>query len=178
MKKRRAARLLSRSKNGCLGIWSRMRTLRLPDPFPRGRPREKLEIGTSAWAADSCLVEWSSLEREWLEPEPTRARRASTWAGLLGNLAWKLHSLFLDAVLRTLLRFALSVLAGAAAAFVAGVLIAFCGLFFAGDGYGFLASETFAWAEHGIHLSIGDTILLVTGVLATAATWRLLASRR
>jgi len=155
-----------------------MRTLRLPDPFPRGRPREKLEIGSSAWAADSCLVEWSSLEREWLEPEPARTRRASTWAGLIGNLAWKLHSLFLDAVLRTALQFALSVLAGAAAAFVAGVLIAFCGLFFGGDGYGFLATETFAWAEHGIHLSIGDTILLATGVLATTATWRLLASRR
>ena len=155
-----------------------MRTLRLPDPFPRGRPREKLEIGSSAWAADSCFVEWSNLEREWLEPEPTRVQRASTWSGLFGNLAWKLHALFLDVALRTLLRFALSVLAGAAAAFVAGVLIAFCGLFFGGDGYGFLAAETFSWAEHGIHLSIGDTILLMTGVLATAATWRLFASRR
>ena len=155
-----------------------MRTLRLPDPFPRGRPREKLEIGTSAWAADSCLVEWSSLEREWLEPEPTRARRASTWGGLLGDFAWMLQSLFLDALLRTVLKFALSALAGAAAAFVAGVLIAFYGLFFAGDGYGFLAAETFNWAEHGIHLSIGDTILIVPAVLGTAATWRLLSSRR
>ena len=155
-----------------------MRTLRLPDPFPRGRPRDKLEIGSSAWAADSCFVEWSNLEREWLEPEPARAQRASTWTGLFGNLAWKLHALFLDVALRTLLRFTLSVLAGAAAAFVAGVLIAFWGLFFGGDGYGFLAAETFSWAEQGIHLSIGDTILLMTGVLATAATRRLFASRR
>ena len=155
-----------------------MRTLRLPDPFPRGRPREKLEIGTSAWAADSCLVEWSNLEREWLEPEPTRTRRASTWGSLLGDLAWKLHSLFIDALLRTLLKLALSALAGAAAAFVAGVLIGFCGLFFAGDGYGFLAAEAINVDQHGVHLSIGDTILIVTAVLGTAATWRLLSSRR
>ena len=159
-----------------------MRTLRLPDPFPRGRPREKLEIGTSAWAADSCLVEWSNLEREWLEPEPERARgrarQASTWGSLLGNVAWKLQSLFLDALLRTLLKLALSALAGAAAAFVGGVLIAFCGLFFAGDGYGFLAAEAFNIDQHGIHLSIGDTILIVTALLGTAATWRALSSRR
>ena len=155
-----------------------MRTLRLPDPFPRGRPREKLEIGTSAWAADSCLVEWSNLEREWLEPEPARPRRASTWGGLLGDLAWKLQSLFLDALLRTLLKLVLSAVAGAAAAFVAGVLIAFCGLFVAGDGYGFLAAEAFNVDQHGIRLSIGDTILIVTAVLGAAATWRLLSSRR
>ena len=44
-----------------------MKTIRLPDPFPRGRAGHKLEFGSSAWAADSCLVEWSQLEREWLE---------------------------------------------------------------------------------------------------------------
>jgi hypothetical protein len=58
-----------------------MRTHRIADPFPRGTPRKKLEWGSSAWAADSCLVEWSRLEREWLDPQPaerprTRARAA------------------------------------------------------------------------------------------------------
>ncbi|MEO7336764.1 MAG: hypothetical protein ABIV63_09300 [Caldimonas sp.] len=52
-----------------------MRTIRLSDPFPRGKPSQRLEWGSSAWAADSCLVEWSTLEREWLEapaaPKPT-----------------------------------------------------------------------------------------------------------
>ena len=47
-----------------------MRTIRVSDPFPRGRPEHKLEWGSSAWAADSCLVEWSKLEREWLGPAP------------------------------------------------------------------------------------------------------------
>jgi hypothetical protein len=53
-----------------------MRTIRVSDPYPPGRPQQKLEWGSSAWAADSCLVEWSKLEREWLGPEPApRARR-------------------------------------------------------------------------------------------------------
>jgi hypothetical protein len=54
-----------------------MRTIRVSDPFPRGQPPQKLEWGSSAWAADSCLVEWSKLEREWLAPTPPahRARR-------------------------------------------------------------------------------------------------------
>jgi len=158
-------------------LWWRMRTLRLPDPFPRGRPRTKLEFGTSAWAADSCLVEWSNLEREWLEPQPGVRPTTSTWAGLLHNVAWKLHSVLMDVLVRTLIRFALSVLAGAAAAFVAAVLIAFAGLLFGGESYGFLASETFTWAEYSIHFSIGDLMLLTTAFLATVGTWRLLGSR-
>jgi hypothetical protein len=52
-------------------IMRAMRTIRVSDPFPPGKPQRKLEWGTSAWAADSCLVEWSKLEREWLGPVPT-----------------------------------------------------------------------------------------------------------
>lgn len=54
-----------------------MKTIRLPDPFPRGKAGKKLEFGSSAWAADSCLVEWSRLEREWLGApgEPTGGSR-------------------------------------------------------------------------------------------------------
>ncbi|HEY9238496.1 MAG TPA: hypothetical protein VIP10_06645 [Burkholderiaceae bacterium] len=56
-----------------------MRTIRVSDPFPRGKPERKLEWGSSAWAADSCLVEWSQFEREWLEPtpKPAPARQSS-----------------------------------------------------------------------------------------------------
>ena len=56
-----------------------MRTIRLSDPFPRGKPANKLEWGTSAWAADSCLVEWSRLEREWLEAPPAERPRGWRW---------------------------------------------------------------------------------------------------
>ncbi len=58
-----------------------MRTIRLSDPSPRSKPAKKLEWGSSAWAADSCLVEWSRFEREWLEPRPASAPDlpASAW---------------------------------------------------------------------------------------------------
>jgi hypothetical protein len=57
-----------------------MRTIRLSDPFPRGKPAHRLEWGSSAWAADSCLVEWSTLEREWLEV-PAGSKPAAATAG-------------------------------------------------------------------------------------------------
>lgn len=57
-----------------------MRTIRLNDPFARGQAPKQLEWGSSAWAADSCLVEWSRFEREWLEPQPTTRTHAPGWA--------------------------------------------------------------------------------------------------
>ena len=62
-----------------------MRIIRLTDPFARGRPPEKLEWGSSAWAADSCLVEWSRLEREWLQPNPAQRPRSPAWAWSPGD---------------------------------------------------------------------------------------------
>jgi hypothetical protein len=56
-----------------------MRTIRLSDPFPRGQLPKKLEWGTSAWAADSCLVEWSTLEREWLDAPVVQPARPPAW---------------------------------------------------------------------------------------------------
>lgn len=60
-----------------------MNTIRLPAVSPTGRPyTQKLEWGSTDWAADSCLVEWSQFERQWLGVEgastgPTgRARNA------------------------------------------------------------------------------------------------------
>ena len=83
-----------------------MRTIRLPDPYPRGTPAQRPEWGSSAWAADSCLMEWSTLEREWLgdppaaRPAPRRTFRARrSWTArlavpasllLIAVLAWSL----------------------------------------------------------------------------------------
>ncbi|MDP9043770.1 MAG: hypothetical protein M3O01_03095 [Pseudomonadota bacterium] len=65
-----------------------MKTIRLPEPFPRGKSAQKLEWGSSAWAADSCLVEWSRLEREWLgAPEPSAASSQGA-DGRLGRLTF------------------------------------------------------------------------------------------
>lgn len=51
-----------------------MRTIRLIDPRPAG-PAQRLPFGSSEWAAESCLADWSQFEREWLGPEPRRRSR-------------------------------------------------------------------------------------------------------
>ena len=56
-----------------------MRTIRLSDPFKHGQPAKKLEWGSSAWAADSCLVEWSTLEREWLGAPVAKKPMSRSW---------------------------------------------------------------------------------------------------
>lgn len=43
-----------------------MRTIRLHDDAPARR----LPFGSSEWAAESCLAEWSQFERDWLGPDP------------------------------------------------------------------------------------------------------------
>jgi hypothetical protein len=43
-----------------------MRTIRLND----NAPARRLPFGSSEWAAESCLAEWSQFEREWLGPDP------------------------------------------------------------------------------------------------------------
>jgi hypothetical protein len=48
-----------------------MRTIRLTDQAP-GR---RLPFGSSEWAAESCLAEWSRFEREWLGPDPRQRNR-------------------------------------------------------------------------------------------------------
>lgn len=59
-----------------------MQTIRLRDPWRGGAPRQ-LEWGSSEWAADSCLAEWSTFERQWLGPMPSR-RAGSVPAWLRG----------------------------------------------------------------------------------------------
>ena len=47
-----------------------MRTIRLNDEAPTRR----LPFGSSEWAAESCLAEWSQFEREWLGPDPRQRK--------------------------------------------------------------------------------------------------------
>jgi hypothetical protein len=51
-----------------------MRTIRLIDPRPAS-PARPLPFGSSEWAADSCLADWSEFEREWLGPDPRESAR-------------------------------------------------------------------------------------------------------
>jgi hypothetical protein len=52
-----------------------MRTFRLVDPAPQSTPSGRLPFGSSAWAKDSCLADWSMLEREWNEMSTPGADR-------------------------------------------------------------------------------------------------------
>lgn len=63
-----------------------MQTIRLRDPW-RGNAPRRLEWGTSEWAADSCLAEWSTFERQWLGPTPSRQRGLPAWLRGLTNAA-------------------------------------------------------------------------------------------
>jgi hypothetical protein len=47
-----------------------MRTIRLNDDAPARR----LPFGSSEWAAESCLAEWSQFERDWLGPDPRQRK--------------------------------------------------------------------------------------------------------
>lgn len=84
-----------------------MRTIRLIDPRPAS-PAQRLPFGSSEWAAESCLADWSQFEREWLGPEPRRrAKRqpmsplaaacAGIAAGALVATLWSLASAWLVA---------------------------------------------------------------------------------
>ena len=53
-----------------------MRTFWIADPMPPLQVGSPLKWGSSEWAADSCLAEWSEFERDWSgEPAPKRPHR-------------------------------------------------------------------------------------------------------
>ena len=71
-------------------------------------------------------------------------------------------------VLRRLL---LSLVVGAATGVLSAVVIAIVDLYLSGHGYGGLTREYFTWSPGGVHLSIGDMIMLGTVLLAGTLTW-------
>jgi hypothetical protein len=71
-------------------------------------------------------------------------------------------------VLRRLL---LTLVVGAATGVLSAVIIAIVDLYLSGHGYGGLTREYFTWSPGGVHLSIGDMIMLATVLLAGALTW-------
>jgi hypothetical protein len=63
--------------------------------------------------------------------------------------------------------------AGAAVGVVSALLIAILDIYLSGHGHSGLTREYFTWTGGGVHLSIGDVIMLATAMLAAALTWRL-----
>lgn len=70
-------------------------------------------------------------------------------------------------------RLLLTLVAGAATGICAAVIIAILDIYLSGHGYPGLTRERVTWPALGVHLSIGDIILLCAVLLAAALTWRL-----
>jgi hypothetical protein len=62
---------------------------------------------------------------------------------------------------------------GAVTAVLFAVIIAIIDIYLSGHGYDGLTREYLTWSAAGIHLSIGDIVLLGFVLLAAALSWRL-----
>lgn len=72
-----------------------------------------------------------------------------------------------------LVRLAISVAAGMAAAVAAALLATMLDLYLTGHGHGSVTREVITWAHAGVHLSIADLGMLMTGIVVAALTWHL-----
>ena len=72
-----------------------------------------------------------------------------------------------------LVRLAISAAAGMAAAVAAALLATMMDLYLSGHGHGAVAREVITWAHAGVHLSIADVGMLMTGIVGAALTWHL-----
>jgi hypothetical protein len=79
---------------------------------------------------------------------------------------------------RTLVRLAISAGAGTAAAIAAVLLLTVLDLYLTGHGHGSVTREVITWAHAGVHLSIADLGMLMTGIAVAALTWYLAGQKR
>jgi hypothetical protein len=64
-----------------------------------------------------------------------------------------------------LVRLGISTAAGIGAGLVAALIVTVIDLYFTGHGYGTITGEVITWAQAGVHLSIGDLVMLITVVV-------------
>jgi hypothetical protein len=57
---------------------------------------------------------------------------------------------------------------------VTAIIVAVIDLYLTGHGYGSITSEFISRASWGVHLSIGDLVMLVAAIAAGSLTWGLL----
>ena len=74
-----------------------------------------------------------------------------------------------------LVRLGISTAAGMAAAVAAALLVTLLDLYLTGHGHGSVTREVITWAHAGVHLSIADVGMLMTGIVVAAWTWHLAA---
>jgi hypothetical protein len=70
-------------------------------------------------------------------------------------------------------RIILTISVGAATAVLSAIIITIFDLYLSGHGYVGLTREYLTWSAAGVHLSIGDIIMLGTALLAAALVWGL-----
>lgn len=69
-------------------------------------------------------------------------------------------------------RILLTISVGAATALLSAIVIAIIDIYLSGHGYNGLTREYSTWSEAGVHLSIGDIIMLGAVLLAAALSWQ------
>jgi hypothetical protein len=79
---------------------------------------------------------------------------------------------------RMLVRLGISAGAGVAAAIAAALLLTVLDLYLTGHGHPSVTREVITWAHAGVHLSIADLGMLVTGIAVAALTWYLARQTR
>lgn len=77
-----------------------------------------------------------------------------------------------------LVRLGISTAAGMAAAVAAALLVTVLDLYLSGHGHGSVTREVITWAHAGVHLSIADLGMLMTGIVVAFLTWYLLGHGR
>lgn len=72
-----------------------------------------------------------------------------------------------------LVRLGISTAAGMAAAVAAALLVTVLDLYLTGHGHASVTREVITWPHAGVHLSIADLGMLMTGIVVAALTWHL-----
>ncbi|MFH1603091.1 MAG: hypothetical protein ABIH03_04215 [Pseudomonadota bacterium] len=70
-----------------------------------------------------------------------------------------------------LVRLVVSTVAGFGAGVVAALVVTVIDLYLTGHGYGSITCEVITWSQAGVHLSIGDLVMLMTVIVAAVSTW-------
>ncbi len=75
--------------------------------------------------------------------------------------------------MRMLARLGISTAAGMAGAVLAALLVTVLDLYLTGHGHASVSREVITWTHAGVHLSIADLGMLMTGIVVAALTWHL-----
>jgi hypothetical protein len=77
-----------------------------------------------------------------------------------------------------LVRLGISTAAGMAAAVAAALLVTLLDVYLTGHGHSSVTREVITWEPAGVHLSIADVGMLMTGIVVAVLTWYLVGHGR